>query len=190
MKLIAAVDNEWGIGKDNKLLVHIPEDMTYFKARTLSAKVVIMGRKTLESLPNSQPLENRINIVLSREKREDFTPTDVSNKRTILLWENDLKSTLKTLKVVSKILNYDVFSSAVVIGGSNIYEQFLPYCELAYITHINKTFPEANVFFPKNYLLNNFSLKEKTETFTSKKEGIEFAFAVYKNNKKVDFNLE
>ena len=67
MNLIVAVDKNWGIGKDNNLLVHLKGDMKFFREKTLG-KVVVMGRKTLESFPNSKPLKNRVNIVLSRDR--------------------------------------------------------------------------------------------------------------------------
>ena len=67
MNLIVNADKNWGIGKDNKLLVSIPADMKMFREET-SGKVVVMGRKTLESFPNGQPLKNRVNIVLTSDK--------------------------------------------------------------------------------------------------------------------------
>ncbi len=67
MNLIVAVDENWAIGKDNKLLVSIPSDMKFFR-ETTTGKVVVMGRKTLESFPNGLPLKNRTNIVLTRNR--------------------------------------------------------------------------------------------------------------------------
>ena len=64
MNLIVAVDKNWGIGLKNKLLVSIPEDMKFFRTET-TGKVVVMGRKTLETFPNKMPLKNRTNIVLT-----------------------------------------------------------------------------------------------------------------------------
>ena len=67
MNIIVAVDQNWGIGKDNKLLVSIPADMKYFR-ETTTGNVVVMGRKTLESFPNGLPLKKRTNIVLTRNE--------------------------------------------------------------------------------------------------------------------------
>ena len=67
MNIIVAVDKNWAIGKDNKLLVSIPADMKMFRQET-TGKVVVMGRKTLESFPNGLPLKNRTNIVLTGNK--------------------------------------------------------------------------------------------------------------------------
>ena len=66
MKAIVAVDEAWGIGKDGKLLTHLPEDMKFFRTVT-KGKVVVMGRKTLQSFPDAKPLKNRINIVLTSD---------------------------------------------------------------------------------------------------------------------------
>ena len=65
MILIAAVDKNWGIGKDNELLTHIPADQRFFR-ETTTGNVVVMGRRTLESFPGGEPLRNRTNIVLTR----------------------------------------------------------------------------------------------------------------------------
>ena len=64
MNMIVAVDNNWAIGNHNELLVSIPADMKFFRQET-DGKVVVMGRKTLESFPNGMPLVNRVNIVLT-----------------------------------------------------------------------------------------------------------------------------
>ena len=67
MNLIVAVDKNWAIGKDNRLLVSIPQDMKFFREQT-KGKVVAMGRKTLESFPGGQPLKNRVNVVMTSDK--------------------------------------------------------------------------------------------------------------------------
>ena len=67
MNIIVAADKNWAIGKDNKLLVSIPADMKFFR-ETTTGKVVVMGRKTLESFPNQRPLKNRVNIVLTKDE--------------------------------------------------------------------------------------------------------------------------
>ena len=68
MNLIAAVDKNWAIGKNNELLVSIPNDMKMFRQMT-TGKVVVMGRKTLESFPNGLPLKHRVNIVLTKNQK-------------------------------------------------------------------------------------------------------------------------
>ena len=73
MKLIVAVDKNWAIGKNNRLMWSIPADMKFFR-ETTKGNIVIMGRKTLESFPQSQPLKNRVNIVIS--KNPDYKVKD------------------------------------------------------------------------------------------------------------------
>ena len=79
MNLIAAVDNNWAIGKNNQLLVRIPMDQKFFREMT-TGKVVVMGRKTLESFPNSRPLKNRTNIVLTHNP-VSYTHLDVYKRQ-------------------------------------------------------------------------------------------------------------
>lgn len=88
MKIIVAVDLNWGIGCDGKLLQHIPEDMKFFKEKTIG-NVVVMGRETFESLPGKNPLKDRVNIVLSRDR---------SFKDDRLIICNSIEDTLKELQ--------------------------------------------------------------------------------------------
>ena len=130
MNLIVAVDKNWAIGKGNKLLVSIPQDMKFFRETTMG-KVVVMGRKTLESFPGGQPLKKRTNIVLTRDKNYDVKDAIVVHNIEELL--NELK-------------NYNE-EDIYVIGGETIYRQLLPYCKLAHVTKINHGY-EADTYFP------------------------------------------
>ena len=96
MNVIVAADQNWGIGKDNKLLVSIPADMKMFREET-SGKVVVMGRKTLESFPNGLPLKNRTNIVITKNKDYDAKGAivvhsieealeEITDRRCLLYW--------------------------------------------------------------------------------------------------------
>ena len=77
MNLIVAVDKNWAIGMDNKLLVSIPQDMKFFR-ETTKGKVVAMGRKTLGKVfPGGQPLKNRVNVVLTSDKKYNVKGTVV-----------------------------------------------------------------------------------------------------------------
>lgn len=109
MNLIVAADSNWGIGKDNKLLVSIPADMKFFRTTT-TGKVVIMGRKTLESFPGGLPLKNRVNIVITGNK-------NYKAKDAIVV-----HSVEEALKEAEKYHTEDVY----VIGGDSIYKQMLP----------------------------------------------------------------
>ena len=130
MNLIVAVDKNWAIGKDNKLLVSIPQDMKFFRETTIG-KVVVMGRKTLETFPGGQPLKQRTNIVLTTDK-------NYSVKDAIVVHTSD-----ELLEELKKYNDEDIF----VIGGESIYRQMLPYCTLAHVTKINHVY-EADTYFP------------------------------------------
>ena len=129
MNVIVAADQNWGIGKDNKLLVSIPADMKMFREET-SGKVVVMGRKTLESFPNGLPLKNRTNIVITKNK-------DYDAKGAMVVHSNE-----EALEEIKKYTKEDVYC----IGGDSIYEQMLPYCDVAHVTKIDFAY-EADSHF-------------------------------------------
>lgn len=130
MNLIAAVDKNWAIGNKNALLVRIPADQKFFR-ETTTGKVVVMGRKTLESFPNGLPLKNRTNIVLTHEKDYKVSGAVVVNTM------EELHEELK------KYADEDIY----VIGGESIYKQLLDECDVAHITKIDFAY-EADAYFP------------------------------------------
>lgn len=130
MNLIVAADKNWGIGKDNKLLVSIPSDMKFFRQETMG-KVVVMGRKTLESFPNGLPLKNRTNVVLTSDKNYQV-------KDAVIVHSID--------EVLEELKKYDD-DEIYVIGGGKVYEELLPYCDVAHVTKIDFAF-EADTHFP------------------------------------------
>ena len=130
MNLIVAVDKNWAIGKDNKLLVSIPQDMKFFRETTMGG-VVVMGRKTLETFPGGQPLKKRTNIVITRDK-------NYSVKDAIVV--HSVEEAIEELKQYADEAIY-------VIGGESIYRQMLPYCKVAHVTKINHAY-EADTYFP------------------------------------------
>ena len=130
MNLIVAVDKNWAIGNGNKLLVSIPQDMKFFRETTMG-KVVVMGRKTLESFPGGQPLKKRTNIVITRDKNYNV-------KDAIVV--HSVEEALEELK------NYNS-EDVYVIGGESIYGQMLPYCKVAHVTKIDHAY-EADTYFP------------------------------------------
>lgn len=131
MNLIVAVDRNWAIGNKGQQLVSIPEDQKLFRQETLG-KVIVMGRKTLESLPGGQPLYGRTNIVLTHDKNYQVKGAMVCHSLT------------EALRLLRDYEEDNVF----VIGGQSIYEQFLPYCNVAHVTWIDYQY-EADTFFPK-----------------------------------------
>lgn len=130
MNMIVAVDKNWGIGKNNQLLVSIPSDMKFFR-ETTNGHVVVMGRKTLETFPNGLPLKNRTNIVLTKNP-------DYHVKGAVIC--HTVEEVLEELK------QYDE-EEIFIIGGDSIYRQFLPYCKVAHVTKIDHAY-EADAFFP------------------------------------------
>ena len=130
MNLIAAVDENWAIGNRNELLIRIPADHKNFRQET-TGKVVVLGRKTLETFPQGMPRQNRTNIILSSNP-------DYRVKGAIVV--HSLEELLSKLKAYQ---TEDIY----IIGGESIYRQLLPYCDVAHITKIDHVY-EADAFFP------------------------------------------
>lgn len=157
ISLIAAVGKTNEIGYENKLLWNIKEDMKWFIENTKN-KPVIMGRTTYESI--GKPLKDRINVVLSRNI--DYNPhPDV----TVLHSTEEVVQHLKHSKEV------------MVIGGENVYEQFVPYASKLYLTEIMDE-RTADAFFPTVNLaedfLESYSRKGTEDT------GFDYFFKIYK----------
>lgn len=133
MKIIVAVDLNWGIGYKGNLLERIPEDMKFFKQMTLG-KVVVMGRKTFESLPGKEPLKDRLNIVL--------TNNGLFFKKGITI----CRSLNELFHELEKYSTDEVF----VIGGEKVYSQLLPYCKEAYVTKIENSYKADKYFVNLN----------------------------------------
>ena len=130
MNLIAAVDKNWAIGKNNQLLVKIPMDQKFFR-ETTTGKVVVMGRKTLESFPNGLPLKNRTNIVLTRNPKYEVKDAIVVHSL------EELREELK------KYNSEDIY----IIGGEQIYNALVDECDVAHITKIEYEY-DADAYFP------------------------------------------
>ena len=154
MKIIVAVDNDWCIGKNGKLLAYLPADMKFFKETTIG-HTVVMGRKTWDSLPK-RPLPNRINGVLSRT----------------------LKS-IEGAKIFSSI--NEIPSDAFIIGGGEIYKELLPYCSKIYMTKYNKSFENDTYFeIPNDIDEWEVTYKSEDEEF----DGATFNFLTYERKSK------
>ena len=142
MQAIVAADNNWGIGYQNRLLVSIPSDMKFFRQKT-TGNIVVMGRKTLESFPNGLPLKNRVNIVLTK------------NNAVIVHSEEELLEELK------KYPSEKIY----VIGGESIYKMMLPYCDIVYVTKIDREF-QADTYFPNLDQMEDWKMTEEGEEQT------------------------
>ena len=155
MDLIAAVDQNWAIGKDGDQLCYIPADLKRFQALT-TGHAVILGRKTLATFPGGRPLKNRRNLILSRS--ESFAPEGAEVFP-------DVDSLLAAAQV-----------DAFVIGGASVYKALLPYCDRAYITKIDRAWP-ADSFFPDLDADPAWQVTEEGEPLEH--EGLTFRYVTY-----------
>lgn len=146
--MIVAVDNRWAIGNKNRLLVSIPNDLKHFREET-TGKVIVLGRKTLETFPQGLPLQNRENIILSGN------PAFKVRGATVV---NSLEQLLDTLK---KYPPEDVY----IVGGESIYRQLLPYCDTVQVTKIDHTY-EADAYFPDLDADKEWILAEDSDELT------------------------
>ena len=158
MKLIVAADRNWAIGKNNNLMWSIPADMKFFR-ETTQGNVVIMGRKTLESFPQGQPLKNRVNIVITRNPSYKVKDAVVVHSVEEAIEE-------------SRKYDGDVF----VIGGESIYRAMLPYCDTALVTRIDYAY-EADTWFPNLDEDEEWELTDEGEEQTC--FDLEYAFTRY-----------
>lgn len=157
MKMIAAVSKNWGIGKEGKLLFRIPADMKFFR-ETTNGSAVIMGRKTLDSFPNSAPLKNRVNIVLTRD-------------------ENFFREEAIICHTPEEILDEaKKYSNIFIIGGAEIYKIFLSECSEAYITKVEADAP-ADKFIDNLDELPDWKLADMSEPHED--NGYTFRFCRY-----------
>lgn len=159
MNAIVAADKNWAIGYKNKLLVSIPADMKFFRQMT-SGKVVVMGRKTLESFPNGLPLKNRTNIVLTGN------PNYQVKDAVIVHTPEELLEELK---------QYDE-EEIFVIGGESIYRMLLPCCQKVYVTKIDHAY-QADTHFPNLDLMEEWKMTEVSEEHTC--FDLEYVFTTY-----------
>ena len=141
---IVAVDENFGIGFNGNLLEKIPEDMKYFKELTTN-NIVIMGRKTWDSLPK-KPLPNRTNIVITNQKRSE---------------ENGAK--FMTLEDAMRYAIVNRPTDVFIIGGGSIYKGFLPICDKVYLTKIMISHENVDTYFPNIELMDNWKCIEQSE---------------------------
>ncbi|MEM4992870.1 dihydrofolate reductase [Priestia sp. SB1] len=159
ISLIVAFSRNRAIGKDNKLLWHIPNDLKYFKEVT-SEKTIIMGRKTFESI--GRPLPNRKNVVLT------------SN----LEWQH------QGVEVIHSLDEIQLPSEEIIfIGGETIYEQILPFVERMYITYVDEFF-EGDAFFPQ-INRDNWKQVKKEKGVVNESNPYNYYFLVYEKKKAI-----
>ncbi|OUN12249.1 dihydrofolate reductase [Flavonifractor sp. An91] len=159
MNLIAAVDQNWAIGKDGDQLCYIPADLKRFQTLT-TGHAVILGRKTLATFPGGRPLKNRRNLILSRNAA--FAPEGAEVFA-------DVDSLLEAAP-----------ADAFVIGGESVYKALLPYCDKAYITKIDRAWP-ADAFFPDLDADPSWQVTEEGEW--QEHESLAFRYVTYERVK-------
>lgn len=159
MNVIAAVDKNWAIGCKNQLLVRIPSDQRFFRDET-TGKVVVLGRKTLETFPGGMPLKGRTNIILSKDKSYSVKDAIVAHSMDELLEE------------LKKYKTEDVY----IIGGQSIYEQLMPFCDTAHITKIDHAY-NADAYFPNLDKMPEWEVVADSEEQTY--FDLEFSFMKY-----------
>ena len=163
---IVAVDDNFAIGKNNQLLYNVPTDMKFFREKTLG-NIVVYGLNTLKSFPNEKLLPNRTNIVVSME--------DVSAKDLIVA-----KSLNELFEIIAKIPDErDVY----ICGGASIYRQLIDFCDEAYVTNINATTENADVFFPNLNEKENWRITSSSDIILDETSGLKLRFLVYTNDK-------
>lgn len=155
MNLIVAVDKNWAIGKDGDQLIYLKEDLKRFRTLT-SGHTVILGRKTLATFPGGRPLKNRRNLILSRNPQLQVEGAEVFSSVEELVKQAD--------------------EEAFVIGGASVYEQFLPYCNRAYITKIHAAFP-ADTYFPDLDKSEEWTVSEEGESL--EQDGVSYHYVTY-----------
>ena len=168
MKAIVAVDRNWGIGKDGDLLVHLSNDLKYFKENTIGGTVVI-GRKTLESFPGARPLPGRTNIVLTRD------PSYEAEGCVICRPSEGVFDAGEALSKLCEELGLDT-DRVFICGGGSIYRQLLSVCDEVLVTKIDDEF-EADTFFPDLDADPAFEVVWESEPAVE--NGVSFRFTKY-----------
>jgi len=156
LSIIACVGKNLELGKNNDLIFHIKEDMKYFKEVTLN-HIVVMGRKTFESLPTL--LKDRKNVVITRSNNIDL-PDEVERYSSIEEFMEHYKD-----------YNDEIF----VIGGASIYRQFLDYCDKIYLTEVDKE-TDADVYFPEF----DKNLYDKEIVKSGESKTLKYNFVIYR----------
>lgn len=165
MNMIVAADRNWAIGNRGDLLVRIPGDHKFFREET-TGKVVVLGRKTLQTFPQGLPLKNRQNIILS--SKMDYQVKDAAVVHSI----EELLEELKKYK------SEDIY----IIGGDSVYRQMLPYCDVAHVTRIDHSY-QADTYFPNLDQMEDWVVTADSEEHTY--FDIAYQFVKYERRKQI-----
>ncbi len=167
---IVNTDEKWGIGEKGHLQTYLSDDLKRFKKMTVG-KVIIYGSNTLRTFPKGEPLPQRRNIILSRNR--EFQVDNALMVRSL----PDLFRKIEELKAEFSYLDEDF----IVVGGASVYHLLLDYCTDCYVTRMHKVFP-ADVYFPDLDALANWELIERSEKKIDSKTEIEFSYLHYIQN--------
>lgn len=162
MNAIVAVDRNWAIGREGDQLVYLKEDLKRF--RTLTAgHAVLVGRKTLATFPGGRPLKGRENLVLSR----------------------DTALTIEGARVFHRVedLAAAAPADAFVVGGAQVYEALLPWCDTVYVTRIDTAFPGCDAFFPDLDSMGGWTVEEEGEPL--EENGLTYRYVTYRRDRHV-----
>lgn len=160
LSIVVAVDQAGGIGIDNKLPWHLPEDLAHFK-RVTTGHAIIMGRKTFDSI--GRPLPNRRNIVITRNRDWSHENVQVAG------------SLEEALRLVAA-------SPAYIIGGAQVFTESMDMVDQLIVTEIDKTFA-CDTFFPP--IDRDHWQETARETYYSESNGCDYAFVTYTRKKPV-----
>lgn len=164
MNMIFAIDKNWSIGNKGELLFRIPEDLKRFK-RITEENIVIMGRKTLESLPGGKPLENRINIVLTKNKNYKKEKVKIVNS-------------IEELDILLENINPEKRLEEFLIGGGEIVEQLIHRCTKAYITRVSEEVDKVDTKIPDLDRNPEWKLIEESEQEIY--ENLKYKYLIYR----------
>lgn len=179
VKAIVAVDKKWAIGKDGDLLFKLSGDMKFFR-ETTKGKVIVLGRKTLESFPGGMPLPGRVNVVLTRNK--DYAPEGICVCHSLKEWEGaecgqPCIVLCPSPEELEERIGAEALADAYVCGGGEIYKKLIYLCDEALVTKIDADL-EADTFFPN--LDEDPSFKCVEESEPHEEGGITYRFTTYK----------
>ncbi|MCI2057819.1 MAG: dihydrofolate reductase [Oscillibacter sp.] len=163
MDAIVAVDRNWAIGKDGKLLFSLPTDIRRFRSLTLGG-TVLMGRKTLDSFPGGRPLPGRRNVVLSTNM-EPMEGLEI------------VRTPAALLGAVSGMPTDHVF----VIGGGSVYTALLRYCKRVFLTRVDAAADTPDTFFPNLDKLPGWEVEKTGEPVSE--NGLTYRFVDYVNTR-------
>ena len=157
---VVAVDKNWGIGKNGSMPWNIPGEQKFFKETTMGG-VVVMGRKTLESLPGQQPLKGRRNIIISRN-------------RAFMI---EKAETVSSTEALFNLLGCENPNKVFLIGGAQIYKLLIPHCTKAIVTKVKGEY-DVDTYHPDLDNISNWRLTEESKEITAS-NGISYTICTY-----------